>query len=102
MSEPRDRTLPDDVYFSNLLAVADRLGHRTVVDDRSRGTQFGYPDILNGTLMLKHELQNAISPAVLAKRGEFFVALLAPNGYEFIIGVLATLALGGVIVPVRK
>ncbi|KAF7192264.1 Malonate--CoA ligase ACSF3, mitochondrial [Pseudocercospora fuligena] len=93
-------TLPDDPFYSLLLSVAQQQGDRIIVDDRSRDSQFGYLDILNGTVKLKEQLQQQLDPALLEKRGEFFVALLAPNGYEFIVGVLATLALGGVIVPV--
>ncbi|KAK2839208.1 hypothetical protein FQN49_006371 [Arthroderma sp. PD_2] len=36
---------------------------------------------------------------MLEKPGSFYIALLAPNGYEFVIGVLAVLAIGGVVVP---
>lgn len=102
MPSVQDSTLPDDVLYSKLLTVASQQGDRIIVDDRSRDTQFGYPDILNGTATLKRQLQQLLDPSILEKRGDFFVALLAPNGYEFIVGVLATLALGGVVVPVRK
>ena len=95
-------SLPDDVLYSKLLQVAAQQGDRIIVDDRSRNTQFGYLDILNGTATLKQQLLDLIDPSTMAKPGEFFVALLAPNGYEFIVGVLATLAIGGVVVPVRE
>lgn len=95
-------SLPDDVLYSKLLQVAAQQGDRIIVDDRSRNTQFGYLDILNGTATLKQQLLDLIDPSTPAKPGEFFVALLAPNGYEFIVGVLATLAIGGVVVPVRE
>ena len=95
-------SLPDDVLYSKLLQVAAQQGDRIIVDDRSRNTQFGYLDILNGTVTLKQQLLDLIDSSTLTKPGEFFVALLAPNGYEFIVGVLATLAIGGVVVPVRE
>jgi malonyl-CoA/methylmalonyl-CoA synthetase len=95
-------SLPDDVLYSKLLEVASQQGDRIIVDDRSRNTQFGYLDILNGIATLKQQLLELIDPVILAKPGDFFVALLAPNGYEFIVGVLATLAIGGVVVPVRE
>jgi acyl-CoA synthetase (AMP-forming)/AMP-acid ligase II len=90
------------VLYSKLLKVASQQGDRMIVDDRSRNTQFGYLDILHGTATLKHQLLDLIEPSTLAKPGEFFIAILAPNGYEFIVGVLATLAIGGVVVPVRE
>lgn len=95
-------SLPDDVLYSKLLQVASEQGDRTIVDDRSRNTQFGYLDILNGIASLKQQLQDQLDASILERPGEFFVALLAPNGYEFIVGVLATLAIGGVVVPVRE
>jgi non-ribosomal peptide synthetase component F len=95
-------SLPDDVLYSKLLEVASQQGDRIIVDDRSRNTQFGYLDILNGIATLKQQLLELIDLVILAKPGDFFVALLAPNGYEFIVGVLATLAVGGVVVPVRE
>jgi malonyl-CoA/methylmalonyl-CoA synthetase len=85
-----------------LLQVASEQGDRTIVDDRSRNTQFGYLDILNGIAILKQQLQDQLDAQILERPGEFFIALLAPNGYEFIVGVLATLAIGGVVVPVRE
>jgi len=95
-------SLPDDVLYSKLLEVASQQGDRIIVDDRSRNTQFGYLDILNGVATLQQQLTDLIDPSTLAEPGEFFIALLAPNGYEFIVGVLATLAIGGVVVPVRE
>jgi acyl-CoA synthetase (AMP-forming)/AMP-acid ligase II len=102
MSHSLRPSLPDDVLYSKLLEVAAQQGDRIIVDDRSRNAQFGYLDILNGIATLKQQLLDLIDPSILAKPGEFFVALLAPNGYEFIVGVLATLAVGGVVVPVRE
>ena len=102
MAHAQRPKLPDDVLYSKLLEVASQQGDRVIVDDRSRSTQFGYLDILNGLARLKQQLLHEIDPSVLAKPGDFFIALLAPNGYEFIVGVLATLAIGGVVVPVRE
>jgi malonyl-CoA/methylmalonyl-CoA synthetase len=102
MSHSQRLSLPDDVLYSKLLKVASQQGDRIIVDDRSRNTQFGYLEILNGIATLKQQLQDLIDPSILAKPGDFFIALLAPNGYEFIVGVLATLVVGGVVVPVRE
>ena len=99
--------LPKDPLFSKLLTLALQRGdHQIIVDDRSRGTRFGYRHILHGVVTLQQTLQRLLldNESVLEgkKRGEFFVALLAPNGYEFIVGTLAVLALGGVVVPMRE
>ena len=99
---PQTATLPKDPLFSKLLEVATQRGDQIVVDDCSRGTQFGYRHILHGVVTLQQELQRLLDRSVLENRGGFFVALLAPNGYEFIVGTLAVLALGGVVVPMRE
>jgi malonyl-CoA/methylmalonyl-CoA synthetase len=98
----RPPTLPDDVLFSRLLKIARQRDANIIVNDTSRGTQFSYRQILDGTVKLKQRLQAHLDRPKLDKPGSFYVALLAPNGYEFIIGVLAILAIGGVVVPMRK
>ena len=99
---PQGTTLPKDPLFSKLLNFATQRGDQIIVDDCSRGTQFGYRHILHGTVTLQQKLQCLLNRSILENHGGFFVALLAPNGYEFIVGTLAVLALGGVVVPMRE
>lgn len=94
--------LPDDPIFSRLVQLATRRDGQVIVDDRSRGTQFGYGHILHGTVDLVQKLQSLLNRDILDNRGGFYIAVLAPNSYEFIIAVLAVLALGGVAVPMRE
>ncbi|RYO82542.1 hypothetical protein DL766_000305 [Monosporascus sp. MC13-8B] len=93
-------TLPDDVLFSRLLKIATQRDSKIIVNDCSLGTQFSYRQILDGTVKLKEKLQALLDRSTLDSPGGFYIALLAPNGYEFIIGVLAVLAIGGVVVPI--
>ena len=102
MTVSQEPTLPDDVLFSRLLKIARQRDSNIVVDDISRGTRFSYRQILHGTVKLKQKLQGLLDRYALLSPGRFYVALLAPNGYEFIVGVLAVLAIGGVVVPMRK
>jgi malonyl-CoA/methylmalonyl-CoA synthetase len=102
MTVLQQHTLPDDVLFARLLKIARQRDSQIVVDDFSRGTKFSYRQILDGTVKLKQKLQGLLDSSVFQNPGGFYVALLAPNGYEFIIGVLAVLAIGGVVVPMRK
>ncbi|RKL38122.1 hypothetical protein BFJ72_g7584 [Fusarium proliferatum] len=90
--------LPDDVLFSRLLKLVREYQDQTIVDDHSHGTQFGYRHVLDGTSRLLQKLQT-LHGYTLEHSGDFFIAVLAPNGYEFIIAVLAVLAFGGVVVP---
>ena len=99
---PRGTTLPKDPLFSKLLELATQRGDRIIVDDCSRGAKFGYRHILHGIVTVQEKIQTLLDKSILENRGAFFVALLAPNGYEFIVGTLAVLALGGVVVPMRK
>ncbi len=94
--------LPDDQLFARLLQLATRKQDEVIVDDQSIGKQFGYRHIIHGTVKLSQKLQGLLDQSVLDNRGRFYVAVLAPNGYEFIIAVLAVLAIGGVVVPMRK
>ena len=94
--------LPEDPLFCKLLENAILRGDQVIVDDCSRGVQFSYRHILHGVVTLRQKLQYLLDRSVLEHRGGFFVALLAPNGFEFVVGTLAVLALGGVVVPMRE
>lgn len=95
-------TLPDDPLFSRLLKLATQRDDKVIVNDCSRDTRFGYRHILDGTVKLQQKLAGLLERSTFDNPGGFYVALLAPNGYEFIVGVLAVLALGGVVVPMRE
>ncbi|CAG8410433.1 unnamed protein product [Penicillium salamii] len=91
--------LPNDVLFARLLSIATKKDDKVIVDDHSTGTKFGYTQILHGIVRLRQKLKDVLWEEISQDSGQFYVALLAPNGYEFIIGVLAVLACGGVVVP---
>lgn len=95
-------SLPNDALFGRLLSIAIKNDDKVVVDDHSTGTKFGYAQILHGIVKLRQKLRNALRDEISHGPGQFYVALLAPNGYEFIIGVFAVLACGGVVVPMRE
>ncbi|GMG47332.1 unnamed protein product [Aspergillus oryzae var. brunneus] len=95
-------TFPDDVLFRRLIDIAIERDSKTIVDDYSTGTQFGYRQILHGIAKLQQTLQGLLHLSESRKPGSVYVALLAPNGYEFIVGVIAVLAVGGVVVPMRE
>ncbi|KAM0345634.1 hypothetical protein ACHAPU_006288 [Fusarium lateritium] len=92
------RILPDDILFSRLLKLANEKQDQVIVDDQSHDTQFGYRHILHGASKLLQKLQS-LDDYSLDRDGNLFIGVLAPNGYEFIIAVLAILAFGGVVVP---
>lgn len=99
---PQTHALPDEPIFSRLLRIAAHREDKVIVDDRSIGTQFGYRHILHGTVKLQQKLLGLLDKSALDSPGGFYVAVLAPNGYEFIVATLAVLSLGGVVVPMRE
>ncbi|KAM0240808.1 hypothetical protein ACHAP5_007843 [Fusarium lateritium] len=92
--------LPGDVLFSRLLKLATEKQDQAIVNDRSHNRQFGYRHILDGTSKLLKKLQSAHG-SLQDHAGKVYIAVLAPNGYEFIIAVLAILAFRAVVVPIR-
>ncbi|KAL8709378.1 MAG: hypothetical protein Q9220_005872 [cf. Caloplaca sp. 1 TL-2023] len=100
-TNPTDTTLPKDPLFSTLLETATQFGgDRAIVDDCSRSVKFGYRHILQGVVELRERLKGVLEKEKgFEEAGTLYIALLAPNGYEFVVGVLAVLAVGGVVVP---
>jgi malonyl-CoA/methylmalonyl-CoA synthetase len=92
------KDLPKDVLFTRLLKLATEKKDEIIVDDHSQDVQFSYRQIVHGTSTLLQKLQG-LDKSTLKEPGKVYVAVLAPNGYEFIIAVLAVLAYGGVVVP---
>ncbi|KAF4989212.1 hypothetical protein FGRMN_9269 [Fusarium graminum] len=92
------RILPDDILFSRLLELAHEKQDQVIVDDQSHGTQFSYRHILHGASKLLQKLQS-LDVYSSDRDGNVFIGVLAPNGYGFIIAVLAVLAFGAVVVP---
>jgi malonyl-CoA/methylmalonyl-CoA synthetase len=95
------RTLPNDILFFRLLKLAIEKEDQVIVDDCSHGAQFGYRHILHGTSKLLQKLQR-LDEHPLDHGENVYIGVLAPNGFEFIVAVLAVLAFGGVVVPMRK
>lgn len=98
----RDYTLPKDPIFSRLVEQLKECDQRVILDDRNRGLEVSYHQLLHGTVRLREKLREVLDCNDLARPGTFFIAVLAPNSYEFIISLLAVLAIGGVVVPIRE
>ncbi|KAK6723851.1 hypothetical protein SNK04_002696 [Fusarium graminearum] len=96
--QTKNINLPEDVLFSRLLKLANEYQDQVIVDDHSHDTQFGYRHVLDGTSKLLQRLRN-LHGSTPDQDEDLYVGVLAPNGYEFIISVLAVLAFGGVVVP---
>lgn len=99
--QTKNINLPEDVLFSRLLKLANEYQDQVIVDDHSHDTQFGYRHVLDGTSKLLQRLRS-LHGSTPDQDEDLYVGVLAPNGYEFIISVLAVLAFGGVVVPMRE
>lgn len=45
---------------------------------------------------------SCITRTVLENRGDVYIGVLAPGGYEFAVTVLVVLAMGAVVVPLSR
>lgn len=97
------RVLPKTSYFSTLLLHAHVPGRLAIRDVNRNGLEKTYEELLSDAL----HLRNAISarlPRDLVERiesdtEEICIGVLAAGGYEFVVAVLAVIALGAVVVP---
>lgn len=92
---------PNFLLFSRLV----RWAHRPLLAVRDVTFQFEatYTQLLTDVLHLRNHLRNTLDLSVVERidrEDEVYVLLLGPGGYEFVVGFLAILALGAVIVPI--
>jgi malonyl-CoA/methylmalonyl-CoA synthetase len=97
------RLLPDDTIFSQLVQCAIEFD----------GPAFRDPDyeviadhrqLIHDVLQMSERIYDTIPPlsfdnSGLLREENMFILLLAPNGYEFVVGCLAILSVGGAVVP---
>jgi malonyl-CoA/methylmalonyl-CoA synthetase len=93
--------LPNYNIFSRLLGYASQ-GSAIAVNDVTNGYAATHLQLLTDVLNVRNTLYESLEEGTRQKlwRGEeVFFNLLAPASYEFAVGFLAILAIGGVIVP---
>ena len=101
-----DGGFPNDAIFNSLLPLA-RSTHRTIVCDPSLGVDVGYGQFMTDVIHMRHMLRQRLSShfscdSTKVLRENALIPILAPANYEFAVAALAILAIGGVIVPLRK
>ncbi|KAL5359099.1 hypothetical protein BJX96DRAFT_183556 [Aspergillus floccosus] len=95
--------LPNFPLFSKLLRLAHRCPPPIAVRDVHAGVEKTYLQLLGDVLHLRSILQQQLSQEVLKqleREDEVYIALLAPGGYEYVVGFLAILAVGAAVVPI--
>ncbi|EXJ63847.1 hypothetical protein A1O7_00182 [Cladophialophora yegresii CBS 114405] len=101
-SHTGDDILPADPLFTRLLTLAHRRNPRPAIRDVNAGIERTAAQLLSDVLILRGVLRDSLTPRVvddLRDGREVFVSLLAPGGYEFVVGVLAIMALGAAASP---
>lgn len=96
--------LPNSPFFTKLLRHASRK-RLAVRDHALAGVEKSYADLLSDALALRTVLVDQLSEDVrrdLEEKGEYFVGVLAPGGYEFAVAMVAGLAAGLAVVPMSE
>ena len=101
-SHSGDNILPADPLFTRLLTLAHRPNPGPAVRDINTNVTKTAAELLSDALILRRALKKSLSPQVLddLQHGrEVYISILAPGGYEFVVGVLAIIALGAAASP---
>ncbi|TID22200.1 fatty-acyl-CoA synthase [Venturia nashicola] len=94
--------LPCMPLFTRLLRLAHRKPPTIAIRDVRASTERTYLELLTDVLTFRERILDMLSPQTLEairKGEEIYIAVLAPGGYEFTVGVLAVLATGAAVVP---
>ncbi|KIW78826.1 hypothetical protein Z517_08665 [Fonsecaea pedrosoi CBS 271.37] len=101
-SHSADHILPADPLFNRLLTLAHRPNPRPAIRDVNAGIERTAAQLLSDVLVLRRVLKASLTHENvqdLQNGREVYVSLVAPGGYEFVVGVLAILALGAAASP---
>jgi hypothetical protein len=97
--------LPNLPFFHKLLRYAQRRPPRISIRDMNAKMEKTFHHVLSDALTLRRELEQKLSAETrrdLQEDKEVYIGLLAPGGYEYTVGFVATLALGAAVVPMGK
>ncbi|KAF2690945.1 acetyl-CoA synthetase-like protein [Lentithecium fluviatile CBS 122367] len=95
-------TLPNTPLFSRLLRFAHRNPSRVAIEDGRSNYQRTHLELLSDLLALRETILKYLDPGqieALDRRNEVYIAIVAGGGYEYVVAILAVLALGAVAVP---
>lgn len=95
---------PSFPLFVRLLGFAHRFApDRVAIKDLTSGFSASHIQLLNDTLALRNALHQSLeleAQITLANDGDVSFLLLAGPGYDYVVGFLAILSLGGIVVPI--
>ncbi|KAE8151323.1 acetyl-CoA synthetase-like protein [Aspergillus avenaceus] len=101
-----DCCFPDNPLFVRLLETAHKDLNHVVILDPDRGVEVSYGRLLNDILAWRRVIQKQLPREILDSQGMIsakpaYIGLLSSNSYEFIVAILAILAVGGAVMPLR-
>lgn len=104
---PLEAVFPNDKFFSSLLSCAERFhGDPIAVNDPANGVSATYNQLIGDIVSTRKAIYNSWSPELFDSQGTLkgspWVGLLVPTSYEFVVGCLVILSIGGAIMPMRK
>jgi malonyl-CoA/methylmalonyl-CoA synthetase len=85
-----------------LLRLAHQKPPKVAIRDVRANIERTYLELLTDVLAFRERVLDLLSPQTVdaIRRGEeIYIAVLAPGGYEYTVGVLAVLATGAAVVP---
>lgn len=95
---------PSFPLLVRLLGFAHRLNPSVeAIRDLTTGTSASHIRLLNDTLALRNAIYQSLdfeTQSSLANDEEVSLLLLAGPGYDYVVGFLAILSLGGIVVPI--
>lgn len=101
----KDGVFPNDHVFSTFLPRCRDAGGRIAFHEPESGLSVTFDQFVTDIIYQRHYLRNILAP-YLNENGILKEALpiyvLSTANYEFSVASLAILALGGLIVPLRK
>ena len=101
-SHSADHILSAEPLFSRLLTLAHRPNPRPAIRDVNAGIERTAAQLLSDVLILRRIVKSTLTPQTvddLQNGREVYISILAPGGYEFVVGVLAIMALGAAASP---
>jgi acyl-CoA synthetase (AMP-forming)/AMP-acid ligase II len=100
-----ENVLPNLPFFHRLLRYAQRSISPVAIRDLNAGIEKTYRHLLCDVLSFRKVLEAGLSHDArsdLAADKEVYIGLIAPGGYEYTVGFIAILAIGGAVVPMGR
>lgn len=100
-----ESVLPNLPFFHRLLRYAHRSPSPIAIRDLNADIEKTYHHLLSDVLSFRKVLYESMSDDArrdLEADKEVYIGLLAPGGYEYTVGFIAILAIGGAVVPMGK